>query len=164
MQNAATSKPKKKGLKMPHLLVLILSLLVLMSLMTYIIPAGQFGTDPETGAILSDQFHLLGYQTPVNPWRALTLILDGLTSSGMIIGLLLAAGGYTGVVLSTKAIDETVDYAIYKLQDKGINVLIPVVFFIYCFIGAFASGDQIIAMVPVGLMFAKKLRLDPIIG
>lgn len=36
MQNAATSKPKKKGLKMPHLLVLILSLLVLMSLMTYI--------------------------------------------------------------------------------------------------------------------------------
>ena len=105
MQNAATSKPKKKGLKMPHLLVLILSLLVLMSLMTYIIPAGQFGTDPETGAILSDQFHLLGYQTPVNPWRALTLILDGLTSSGMIIGLLLAAGGYTGVVLSTKAID-----------------------------------------------------------
>ena len=164
MQNAATSKPKKKGLKMPHLLVLILSLLVLMSLMTYIIPAGQFGTDPETGAILSDQFHLLGYQTPVNPWRALTLILDGLTSSGMIVGLLLAAGGYTGVVLSTKAIDETVDYAIYKLQDKGINVLVPVVFFIYCFIGAFASGDQIIAMVPVGLMFAKKLRLDPIIG
>lgn len=106
MQNAATSKPKKKGLKMPHLLVLILSLLVLMSLMTYIIPAGQFGTDPETGAILSDQFHLLGYQTPVNPWRALTLILDGLTSSGMIIGLLLAAGGYTGVVLSTKAIEQ----------------------------------------------------------
>lgn len=43
----------------------------------------------------------------------------------MINRLLLAAGGYTGVVLSTKAIDETVDYAIYKLQDKGINVLVP---------------------------------------
>ena len=57
MQNAATSKPKKKGLKTPHLLVLILSLLVLMSLRTYIIPAGQFGTDPETGAILSAQHH-----------------------------------------------------------------------------------------------------------
>ena len=119
MQNAATSKPKKKGLKMPHLLVLILSLLVLMSLMTYIIPAGQFGTDPETGAILSDQFHLLGYQTPVNPWRALTLILDGLTSSGMIIGLLLAAGGYTGVVLSTKAIDETVDLCHLQAPGQG---------------------------------------------
>ena len=50
MQNAATSKPKKKGLKTPHLLVL-------MSLRTYIIPAGQFGTDPETGAILSAQHH-----------------------------------------------------------------------------------------------------------
>ena len=164
--SAPTAAPakKKSKLKMPHLLFLMLGLILLMSLLTYIVPAGQFATDPETGAILSDQFHLLGYQTPVNPWRALTLILDGLTSSGMIVGLLLAAGGYTGVVLSTKAIDETVDYAIYKLQDKGINVLVPVVFFIYCFIGAFASGDQIIAMVPVGLMFAKKLRLDPIIG
>ena len=165
MQTSATkAAPQKKGIKMPHLLVLILSLLILMSLLTYIIPAGQFGTDPETGALLNDQFHLLGYQTPVTPWRALTLILDGLTSSGMVIGMLLAAGGYTGVVLSTKSIDETVDFAIYKLQDKGINILVPVVFYIYCFIGAFAGGDHIIAMVPVGLMFAKKLRLDPIIG
>lgn len=124
MQNAATSKPKKKGLKSPIA-----------------------GTDPiAAGPDEPDDLHYsrrsvrhrsgnrrypersvpsAGLSDPVNPWRALTLILDGLTSSGMIIGLLLAAGGYTGVVLSTKAIDETVDYAIYKLQDKGINVLVP---------------------------------------
>ena len=49
--SAPTTAPakKKSKLKMPHLLVLILSLLVLMSLMTYIIPAGQFGTDPDQG-------------------------------------------------------------------------------------------------------------------
>lgn len=155
---------KKKDRKMPHLLVLILSLLLFMSLMTYVIPAGQFAKDPETGKILSDQFTFLAERTPVDPWTALTLILDGLTNSGMIIGLLLAAGGYTGVVLSTKAIDETVDYAVYKLKDKGITLLVPMVFYIYCFIGAFAAGDHIIAMVPVGLMFARKLKLDPVLG
>ena len=33
---------KKKGFKMPHLLFLMLGLIMLMSLATYIIPAGQF--------------------------------------------------------------------------------------------------------------------------
>lgn len=155
---------KKKEFKMPHLLVLILSLLLLMSLATYVVPAGQFAKDPETGKLISSQFRFLEAQTPVNPWNAMKLILTGLSNSGLVIGMLLAAGGYTGVVLSTKSIDETVDWAIYKLKDKGINVLVPIVFYIYCFIGAFAGGDHIIAMVPIGLMFAKKLKLDPIIG
>ena len=92
---------------------------------------------------------------------------DSKTMKGKLltgVGLLLISGGCVGVIMGTGAFDEMVNWALYKLQDKGINVLVPVVFFIYCFIGAFASGDQIIAMVPVGLMFAKKLRLDPIIG
>ncbi len=161
---STAQKEKKKGFKMPHLLILVLGLLMFTSLCTYIIPAGQFATDPRTGKILSDQFNFLDRQTPVSPYKALVMILDGLESSGMIIGMLLAAGGYTGVVLATKCIDETIDYAIYKLKDKGINVLVPVVFYIYCFIGAFASGDHIISMVPIGLMFARKLRLDPVIG
>lgn len=165
MSTAEKTKEKKKAkFKMPHILFLILGILMVMSLLTYVVPAGQFATDPETGSLIGDQFSFLGYQTPVSPWRALVLILDGLTNSGLIIGMLLAAGGFSGVVIATKAIDETVDWAIYKLKDKGLSVLVPIVFFIYVFVGAFAGGDQIIAMVPIGLVFAKKLKLDPVVG
>ena len=159
-----TAKPKKKGFKMPHIMFLVLGILIFMSLMTYIIPAGQFATDPETKKLLGDQFSFLPEQTPVNPWDAILMILPGLTASGQVIGLLLCGGGFSGVVLATGAIDHMVDYAIYKLKDKGINLLIPIVFFIYCFVGGFQGGDQIIAMVPIGLVFAKKLRLDPVVG
>ena len=164
--SAPTAAPakKKSKLKMPHLLFLMLGLILLMSLLTYIVPAGQFATDPETGALIGDEFHLLGHQTPVNIWQALNYILPGFMNSSYVISLLLISGGCVGVIMGTGAFDEMVNWALYKLQDKGINVLVPVVFFIYCFIVAFASGDKNIAMVPVGLMFAKKLRLDPIIG
>ena len=160
--NAAGSK--KGGFKMPHILFLILGILMVMSLMTYVIPAGQFAKDPDTGKLIGDQFSFLDEQTPVNPWTALTLILDGLKNSGLIIGMLLAAGGFSGVMLATKSIDDVVDWALFKLKDKGVSVLFPIVFFIYCFIGAFAGGDQIIAMVPIGLEFARKLKLDPVAG
>ena len=158
------AKPKKKGFKMPNIMFLVLGILIFMSLMTYIIPAGQFATDPETNKLLGDQFAFLPEQTPVNPWEAIMMILPGLTSSGQVIGLLLCGGGFSGVVLATGAIDRMVDYAIYKFKDQGLNILIPIVFFIYCFVGGFQGGDQIIAMVPIGLAFAKKLRLDPVVG
>lgn len=57
---------KKKAFKMPHLLWIMLGLLLIASILTYIIPAGQFATD-EAGNVLGDQFNYLGYQTPVNP-------------------------------------------------------------------------------------------------
>lgn len=114
--------------------------------------------------LLGDQFAFLPEQTPVNPWEAILMILPGLTSSGQVIGLLLCGGGFPGVVLATGAIDRMVDFAIYKFKNKGLSILIPIVFFIYCFVGGFQGGDQIIAMVPIGLAFAKKLRLDPVVG
>lgn len=159
-----TLEKKKRGFKMPHIMFLILGILMVMSLLTYVIPAGQFAKDPDTGKLIGDQFAFLDAQTPVNPWQALCLVLTGLQNSGLIIGMLLAAGGFSGVVLATKAIDDVVDWALWKLKDKGVDVLFPIVFFIYCFIGAFAGGDQIIAMVPIGLEFAKKLKLDPVCG
>ena len=155
---AATKEPKKvkKGFKMPHLFWIMICLLLVSSLMTYVIPAGQFMTDPETGKILGDQFQYLGAQTPVSPLQVFLLIIDGMVNSSLVGWTVMISGATVAIVMGTGAFDEFMNWAIYKLQDKGINILVPVVFYIYCFIGAFAGGDHIIAMVPVGLMFAKK--------
>ncbi|MDR7869516.1 MAG: AbgT family transporter [Tissierellaceae bacterium] len=152
---------KKKGFKMPHLLVLMLGLIVFMSILTYIVPAGQFGTDAN-GNLLGDQFEFLPEQTPVSPWQATLLILQGIRNTGLIIGLLLVMGGSIGVILGTGAIDEVVSWAVYKLQDKGVKVLVPIIFFLIGIIGGFGGGDHMIAIVPIGLMVAAKLKLDPI--
>lgn len=153
----------KKTFKMPHLLWIMLGMLILCSLLTYIIPAGQFAVD-ESGAILGDQFSFLGYQTPVNPIQALLQIMPGLTGSAMVIFVVMVSGANTEVFLSTKAFDKLLDYSIYKLQGKGETLLVSVLFCLMVYLGAFGGTDALIAIVPIGIVFAHKLKLDPIVA
>ena len=117
----AEKTKKRTGFKLPHLMILMLGLLIFMSLMTYIIPAGTFATRAD-GTLDGSSFQLLGYQTPVTPWQAMLSILTGLQNSSYVIAVLLVNGGAIGVILGTKAIDRLVDYALYRLKDKGIVV------------------------------------------
>ncbi|CAM3308314.1 Na+/H+ antiporter NhaC family protein [Filibacter tadaridae] len=155
-------EPKKK-LKMPHLLWIMFGLLLLASLSTYIVPAGNFGVD-ENGAVLGDQFEYIGHQTPVSPWKMLMLFLDGLTQSGTIIFLVLVAGATISVLLASGAIDNILNWAIYKLKDKGLGILVSAMFTLIVYIGGFAGSDALIALVPIGVIFARKLKLDPIVA
>ena len=155
---------KKKGFKMPHLLFLMLGLITFMSIMTYVIPAGEFGVNPETGALIGDQFNYLGYQVPVNPWQAFLLILPGMTNSGLVVSMVLMGGGTTEIILTTGALDDMINWAVYALKDAGISVLVPLMCIVIGLLGGFGGGDQLVAIVPIGVMFAKKLKLDPIIA
>lgn len=161
---AATKEPKKvkKGFKMPHLFWIMICLLLVSSLLTYVIPAGQFMTDPETGKILGDQFQYLGTQTPVSPLQVLLLLIDGLVNSSLIGWTVMVSGATVAIVMGTGAFDEFMNWAIYKLKDKDDSILIGVMFCLMVYLGAFGGSDALIAIVPIGVMFAKKLKLDPI--
>ncbi len=158
---AKKEQGEKKTFKMPHLLWIMLTLLVIASILTYIIPAGQFATD-EAGNILGDQFNYLGYQTPVNPWEMLLLVADGFSGSATVICTVMTMGAMTGVVLATGAFDDILNWAIYKLKDKGEMLLISGLFILMVYLGSFGGSDALIAVVPIGVIFAKKMKLDPI--
>lgn len=151
----------KKSFKMPHLFWIMMALLLFASLLTYIIPAGQFAVDAD-GKILGDQFGYLDQQSPVSPWRMFMLILNGLSNSGAVIWTVLVSGAMTAVVMATGAIDELLNWAIYKLKDKNESILISIMFILMVYLGAFGGTDALIAVVPIGVIFCKKLKLDPI--
>ena len=157
----STGEKAKKGFKMPHLFWIMMGLLLFACLLTYIIPAGEFAVD-ENGKILSDQFSYLGHQNPVAPWRMFMLILQGLGDSGLVIWTVLTSGAMTAVVMATGAIDELLNWAIYKLKDKSENILITIMFVLMVYLGGFGGTDALIAVVPIGVIFTKKLKLDPI--
>lgn len=139
----------------------MLGMLIVCSILIYIIPAGQFAVDAN-GAIQGDQFSFLGHQTPVNPLQAMMQILPGLTGSAAVIFVVMIGGANTELFLATKAFDNLLDYSIYKLQGKGENLLISVLFCLIVYLGGFGGSDALIAIVPIGIIFAKKLKLDPI--
>lgn len=155
------SGKEKKGFKMPHLFWLMMGLLVVTSLLTYVIPAGEFAVDAN-GNILGDQFIYLEEQTPVSLWSMLMLILNGLVDSGNVIWTTILSGAMTAVVMATGAIDELLNWAIYKLKDKNENILISIMFILMVYLGGFGGTDALIAVVPIGVIFCKKLKLDPI--
>lgn len=157
----ATLEKKKKGFKMPHLLWIMIGLLLLCSVLTYIIPAGQFGTDA-SGNIIGDQFNFLGAQTPVNPIEALLQIFPGMMGAAAVIFAVMISGAAIQVFLDTGTFDRVLNVATYKLQGKGQTLLISVMFILMVYLGGFGGSDALIAIVPIGIVFAKKLKLDPL--
>ncbi|MEG1863603.1 MAG: YfcC family protein, partial [Oscillospiraceae bacterium] len=83
------------------------------------------------------------------------LILDGLTGSATVGWLVMSSGAMVAIVLGTGAIDEFLNWAIYKLRNKNENILITCMFALMVYLGAFGGGDSLVAVVPIGVMFAR---------
>lgn len=158
-----TNGKAKKQFKMPHLLWIMMGILLLCSIATYIIPAGQFAV-AEDGSLIGNEFQFLGHQTPVNPLQAILQIMLGLQESAAVIFVVMVSGAAIEVFLSTKCFDRFLDYSLYKMQGKGDILLISVMFFLMGYLGAFGGSDALIAIIPIGILFANKLKLDPIVG
>ena len=151
---------KRFHLKAPNLLVLIFLMILLASLLTYVVPAGQFDLD-ESGSLITGTYHAVA-QSPVNPWQAVCRIFDGLVANAWVISIVLLMGGAIGAILSTGAVEELMGFAAYRLKDKGLYVLIPICMYLMSFLSALGGSDAFVAFVAVGIVFARKLRLDPI--
>lgn len=152
---------EKKQFKMPHLLWIMFGIILLSCLATYLIPAGQFASN-ETGEIIGTEFHYLGYQTPVSSWDALMKMKSGLVGAATIMFVVMVSGATINVVINTGVLDDLMNWAVYKLKDKGTGLLVALMMILMAYLGGFGGTDALIAVVPIGILFARKLRLDPI--
>lgn len=148
-------------LSIPHVLVLILLIILFCCGLTYILPAGLYEIDPQTGLVVPNSFHWVE-NSPISPWRALVEVTNGVASQGVIFALLFIMGGLIYVVIESGAINNVINYSVYKLQDKSITVLVPAIVVLMSAIGALAGQDSLVTFVLVGLLLVKKLRLDKI--
>lgn len=152
---------KLQGFAIPHVLILILLIILVCCGLTYVLPAGQYDVDPKTGFVVANSFHYVE-SSPVSPWDALIAVTDGVASQGVIIALLFVMGGLIYVVIESGAITSLINYAVWRLQDKSITVLVPAIVVLMSVIGALAGQDSLVTFVMVGLVLVRKLRLDKI--
>ena len=76
----------------PHVLVLILMIILICCGLTYIVPAGLYEIDAQTGMVVPNSFHWVE-SSPISPWRALVEVTNGVASQGVIFALLFIMGG-----------------------------------------------------------------------
>lgn len=154
---------KKKGLKMPNAFIIVFIIMVIVTILTYIIPAGNYELVEGSNSIDPETFHYLE-RTPISLWDFINSIFSGMTKSATIIMFTFLLGGYFNVLIATKSIDAFISMLIRKLGDKSI-VIIPIMTILMSLLGAVGvMANPVVALIPVGVILAKKLKLDQIMA
>lgn len=102
-EEGGVTMTEKKKFQVPHSMAIIVAAMILASILTYLIPGGNFErvvNDAGKTVVVPGSFTYVE-QTPVNPLTILDYVFSGLTSAGSIIFALLCAGGGLGIVLAT---------------------------------------------------------------
>ncbi|RVU54028.1 putative basic amino acid antiporter YfcC [Anaerosphaera multitolerans] len=157
----------KKKFKAPDALVLIFSLLIICSILTYVVPAGEYDryVDETTGIEMVDpeSYHNVE-QSPVSLWQLLMSIPKGMNESAGIINFLFIIGGAFGVLQDTGTLDALINKVVKKL--KGRERLIIPFFLVFWGLGGSILGnfEECLAFVPMQIMLCLALGFDSIVG
>ena len=147
-------------------LTLLFALVIVVSLLTYIIPAGQFErVADETGRMMVVPGT---YQTiESNPATPVTVLMSfdaGLKSASSIISFLLLIGGSLGVISSTGAIESALSMLVKKFgSDRSRSVIIAGVMFFFMFCSSsFGMGQEMMAFAPFITVLMVSLGFDTV--
>ena len=155
----------KKKLPMPDVFIILFGFMILVLLASYIIPAGTYERSTANGLtqVATDSFRYIE-AAPLNIMDLFTAIHNGLVAASTLVFLILIVGGVLKVIESTGAISAGI-YRLLNLAQGRQNLLI----FVYC--ATFATlasvgvgANLAIAFIPIGLILARSMKLDPIVG
>jgi len=159
--------PKKKGFKMPSTAVLLMMMIFVVTLCTYVVPAGEFtrGVDEVTGRtiVVAGTYSQVA-QSPVGLQAMLSSIFRGLTSASDIIAFIFVVGGAFGLVSDSGAINAGLGRLIRKFSGKE-NILIAIIMTAFAICGAtFGMAEETLPFVAILVTASLALGFDAVVG
>ena len=153
--------------KFPNALVIMLGFIIFASLLTYIIPHGEYDRtyDPANDyqTVVPGSYKVVPGK-PVSFVRTLMTIPEGIIGRADLVVLILLVGGCFYVIDKTGAFKEAVVSLTNKLKGKEEMALIVVAMFFAA--GGALSGlqEEIIAMIPVLIFFTSRLGYNAFVA
>jgi uncharacterized ion transporter superfamily protein YfcC len=149
-----------KTMRFPHPLVLLVGFILLATLLSYVLPAGQFTRHPDiaTGrdVVVPGSYHRVP-AAPVSPLEALVDIPKGMADAASVIFFIFLTGGAFTVVDQTGALRHGVDWLVARFQGRE-ALVIPIVSLLFATMGALENmQEEIIPLVPVLLVLMRRL-------
>ncbi len=147
--------------------VLMTALIILVAALSYVVPAGKYGRiqDPRTHmtTVVPGSYHTVA-QTPVGVGDLFVSIPMGMVNGAMIIFMIFIVGGTIGVLEGVGTINAVIYTLVRRFRGKEI-LLLPVVMFAMAVGGATgAISNTVLAFIPLGIIIARSLKFDPIVG
>ncbi len=159
-------KPKlRERIKIPHTYAIILSIVLLVGVLSYVLPSGEFERIDVDGRIMvvPGTFDTIA-KTPLAPFDIVTAIPRGMQAAAQIVFYIFLVGGAFGVIRATGAIDAGINRLVQKIGTSE-RFIIPLVMIVFSILG-FTTGmaEECIIFVPIGIGIALSLGYDAIVG
>lgn len=157
---------KRKGA--PNTFVIMSSILVLVAVLTWVIPAGSYDRETRENreVVVAGTFHEVE-PNPQNVMDVLTAPIDGFVAAALIIGFVLIVGGAFGILQKTGAVDAGIG-AVVDLNRRSRRaelLTIPVIMLLFSFGGAtFGMSEEIIPFIGILVPLALSLGYDSMVG
>lgn len=170
MKNKA--QKKKRQFKLPHTLVLIYVLVILIYLLTWIVPSGEFQKVEKKieGTVrivtVPGTFHTVEKKT-VGLGILLTAPIKGFQEGVLIIAFLFIIGGAFAVIQKTGTIDMAIKRMAlaFSKHPKYQKFIIPVLMIVFSLAGSiFGMSEETIPFILVFIPLALSLGYDSIVG
>ncbi len=157
------SKKKKWGI--PHTYAIIFLIIILATLATYFIPAGEYDRIEIDGReVVVENSYSSVEQQPVSFFDMFISVPNGMQEGARIIFYIFIVGGAFGIIQATGAIEAGVHSLVQRMQHSGI-LLIPMSMTLFSILG-FTTGmsEETIIFVPIGIAIARALGYDTLVG
>lgn len=155
----------RKRFSMPHTYVLLFSIMVLMAVLTWVIPAGEFERMVIEGrtVVVPDSYHVVE-SNPQGIFDILKAVPQGLAEVQNISFFIFITGGSFALITATGMIEAVIGKIITILEGKE-AVVIPIVMLAFAVGGAtIGLSEETIVFVAIGIALARGLGYDALVG
>ena len=157
------SKPKHR---IPHVYVILLIVVAICAILTYIVPAGEYGTmiAPSGREVVDPDSFTWIENTPIGLMDYFRSVPDGLVATASIIFFIFIVGGSFAIVSATGAIEAGIGAITKSMQGKE-RIIIPVIVFVFSLGGAvFGMAEETLPFIPIMVTLAIALGFDSLTG
>ncbi|PMD72498.1 YfcC family protein [Companilactobacillus nuruki] len=144
---------KAKKWQMPSAYTILFFLIILVAILTWIIPAGQYATT-KAGNIIAGTYKART-SSPQGIWDVFLAPINGMVGTDQTEGsisislFILVIGGFLGVVNKTKALDDGISATVRKYEGKE-KLMIPILMILFAIGGStYGMGEETIAFYPI---------------
>ncbi len=156
---------KTEQSKFPHTLVLLFVVLVVIGVLTWIIPAGEFDRVMRDGRtiVVPGSFQYVE-RSPQNPFDCLLAIPEAFKQVQDIVFFILVSGGAFALINETGTLIVSINKLTQMVKGKEL-LIIPLVIFVISLAGTtIGLNEETIVLLPLGIMMARMLGFDAIVG
>ncbi len=151
--------------RVPHAITIVFSIILLVTMMTYILPAGTYERINLDGrsSVVPGSYKVID-STPIGVLQMFKAIPLGFKSASEIIFIVLAGGIMFGFMEKSKAIENAIGTLIKKMGLKRKYLIVVIMTFTYGLLGVSVGLENNIALIPVAAVLSLALGGDLILA